>query len=384
MRSTLPALTSLLILVGACTASADEPGGVGQEAADSIAPESTESTTTASVVGSGEVQTTAPEVVSTSKVEASLETDPFIVNQGLARTLNIGAVYEVAKGETWANDFAPEDLDEIAAQGFTAVRIPIKWSDWTAPVPILTIDPEIFEQIDAVVDRALLNDLSVVIDVHHFEELDANPEAEAERFLAIWFQIAEHYQDMPLSVVFEVSNEPHDQFSGPVLNALLDHVVPIIRQSNPDRTIMIGPDQWYSPLQLDDLVLPDDDNLIVTVHYYEPFPFTHQGASWVEGSDAWVGTGFSDPEDRELIEAEFALVAEWADQNNVPIFVGEFGALDGAEREDRLAWTLFVREQSERYEFSWAYWDWATPGFGVYSHASGKWDIEMLDALLDS
>ncbi len=342
------------------------------------------STTTEPLVATSDAQLDVKEPEPAAEAETDSRTDPFVVNQGLARTLNIGAVYEVAKGETWANDFAPEDLDDIAAQGFTAVRIPIKWSDWTAPIPILTIDPVIFEQIDAVVERALLNDLSVIIDVHHYEALDANPEAEAERFLAIWFQIAEHYQDMPASVVFEVSNEPHDQFSGPVLNALLDHVVPIIRQSNPDRTIMIGPDQWYSPLRLGELDLPDDDNLIVTVHYYEPFPFTHQGASWVEGSDAWVGTGFADPDDRKLIEEEFVAVAEWADQNNVPIFVGEFGALDGAEREDRLAWTRFVREQSERYEFSWAYWDWATPGFGLYSHASGKWDSEMLDALLDS
>lgn len=372
------------MLVGACAGSGDEPGGGAQATVETNAPESTGSTTTEPVVGSSDAQTTTSELVSTTRVEDSPETDPFTVNQGLARTLNIGAVFEVARGETWANDFAPEDLDDVVAQGFTAVRIPIKWSDWAGQSPPFSIDPVIYEQIDAVVERALRNDLSVVIDVHHYEELDADPEGEAERFLAIWFQIAEHYQNMSNSVVFEISNEPHDQFSGDALNNLLADAVTVVRQSNPDRTIMIGPDQWYSPLRLDELELPDDDNLIVTVHQYEPFPFTHQGASWVEGSDAWIGTRFNDPADRQLLEEEFVVVAEWAAENNVPIFVGEFGALDGAERQDRLDWTRFVRQQSELHDFSWAYWDWASPGFGLYSHESGKWDTELLGALLDS
>ncbi len=381
MRSTLLALVAITFLAGACTATRDDSTSGEQLAAEAIA---SDPTTTEPLASTSDTRPPTTKSSVTTEEQSVQKTDPFMVNQGLARTLNIGAVYEVARGETWGNDFAPQDLDDIAAQGFTAVRIPIKWSDWAEPAPTFSIDEAIYQEIDAVIDRALENDLSVIIDVHHYEELDANPEAEAERFLAIWFQIAEHYQDTPPSVVFEVSNEPHDQFSGDVLNALLDQVVPIIRQSNPDRTIMIGPDQWYSPLQLIDLELPDDDNLIVTVHYYEPFPFTHQGASWVDGSDAWIGTRFREPEDHVVIEEEFILVAEWAAENNVPVFVGEFGALDRAAQQDRLAWTRFVRQQSEQYEFSWAYWDWATPGFGLYGHASGKWDEEMLEALMGS
>ena len=35
-----------------------------------------------------------------------------------------------------------------------------------------------------------------------------------------------------------------------------------------------------------------DPNLIVTIHNYEPFHFTHQGAGWVEGGSDWLGTGW--------------------------------------------------------------------------------------------
>lgn len=373
----LSALTAIGMVLSACTTTDHDSSASDPEVAETVDSPPTQAPQVTSDVRS--TSTTASE----DKLEPASPGDPFSVNQGLSRTLNIGAVYEVAKGDTWGNDFAPSDLAGIAAQGFTAVRVPIKWSDWTAPTPPFGIDEAIFEQIDAVVEEALNNGLSIVLDVHHYEELDADPEGEADRFLAIWGQIAVRYQDEPSSVVFELSNEPHDQFSGPILNDLLAEAVPIIRRSNPSRTIMVGPDQWYSPLQLDTFELPDDDNLIVTMHYYEPFPFTHQGASWVDDSDTWTGTTFADPQDRLVIEEEFALVADWADQNQVPIFVGEFGALDGANREDRLAWTRFVRDRSEQYGFSWAYWDWATPGFGLYSHATGEWDTGLLDALLE-
>ena len=332
-------------------------------------------------------ETTVPTAVTTSQpliTAGSLATavDPFVVNQGLARTLNLGAVFEVGRGETWGNDFEPADLDSIAAAGFSAVRVPIRWSDWASRESPFIIEAELFDQIDAVVDRAATNQLHVIIDVHHYEELDANPTKEAERFLSLWGQIADHYQEAPASVVFELANEPHDAFSGAELNNILAEAVDVIRGTNPNRTIMIGPDQWYSPLRLPMLELPDDDNLIVTVHYYEPFPFTHQGAVWVDGADQWLGTPFIEPDDRLLIEAEFAAVAEWAQAANRPVFIGEFGSLDGADKSDRLAWTSLVRQQSEAYGFAWAYWDWATPGFGIYSHELGEWDQELLEALL--
>ena len=56
-----------------------------------------------------------------------------------------------------------------------------------------------------------------------------------------------------------------------------------IRKIDPQRIILVSPGNWGDIRELDKLRLPDDDDrIIVTVHCYEPFHFTHQGAGWVQ------------------------------------------------------------------------------------------------------
>ena len=55
-------------------------------------------------------------------------------------------------------------------------------------------------------------------------------------------------------------------------------VLGVIRQSNPARTVIIGPGDYNEIDYLEQLDLPENDrNIIVTVHYYSPIEFTHQG-----------------------------------------------------------------------------------------------------------
>lgn len=352
-------------------------------------PAASEESVSTETASDGSTPPGSPGEGDTTEVESGAAAgDPWRANERLAQTLNIGAVYEVGRYETWALEFDLDQLDAIASQGFTAIRLPVRWADWASEVPPYDIEEAFFEEIDLVLGRALANDLAVVLDVHHYEALDENPEGERERFLGLWAQIANRYQELPNSVVFELTNEPHSQLGGDLLNEILSAAVDVIRASNPNRTLMIGPGSWYSPLELDSLLVPDT-NIIVSVHYYDPFPFTHQGAVWVEGSAEWLGTRFDDAQDRPLIEREFDDVAAWASENDVPIFVGEFGALIEADGTDRAAWTTFIREQSEQHGFSWGYWDWASPGFGLYEMepgdpGDGTWNEELLAALLRS
>jgi len=102
----------------------------------------------------------------------------------------------------------------------------------------------------------------------------------------------------------------------------------------------------------------------------------------VDGSDAWLGTEWAgtSPQKRSL-QFDFDVVAQWAKDNERPIFLGEFGAYSKAALASRARWTAFVAREAEKRGFSWAYWEFCS-GFGVYDQSSGVWNEPLLQALL--
>lgn len=172
----------------------------------------------------------------------------------------------------------------IADAGFDHVRVPIRWSSYTAAAPNFDIDEAFFLEVDRLVELANESGLGIVLDVHFFEALEANPAAERNRFLAIWDQIATRYQDESRSVVFELLNEPIGVFvdNPAVWNELASEALALVRRTNPDRGVIIGPVQYNHPSRLPDLDLPADDNIIATIHSYDPIEFTHQGAVFID------------------------------------------------------------------------------------------------------
>jgi endoglucanase len=156
----------------------------------------------------------------------------------------------------------------------------------------------------------------------------------------------------------------------------------IVRENNPTRDVILGPINLNAYDQISTLELPRDDHLIVTFHYYLPFEFTHQGATWVEGSDPWLGESWeaTDSEKTE-IASHFDSVADWARRRGVRVLLGEFGAYSKADIDSRVRWTEFVRSEAERHGFGWAYWEFASD-FGVYDPEEKVWREELLKALI--
>jgi endoglucanase len=183
--------------------------------------------------------------------------------------------------------------------------------------------------------------------------------------------------------LFELLNEPNGSLTAEKWNELVPAAIATVRQTNPTRAIIVGPAQWNNIYQLASLRLPADDrNLIVTVHYYEPYHFTHQGAEWAVGSSAWLGTTWTGTTvQKAAITSAFAHAAAWAERQDRPLFLGEFGAYSEADMDSRAAWTAFVARSAEEHGFSWAYWEFGA-GFGVYNPARRDWNAPLLEALI--
>lgn len=311
--------------------------------------------------------------------------DAFAMNQRLAHTVNLGNALEAPNEGEWGVTLKEEFFQLIQTAGFTAVRLPVRWSAHALEAEPYTIDPEFFKRVDWAVAQALENNLAIVVNMHHYEAMALDPAGHQARFVALWKQIAEHYQSYPNALLFEPMNEPNGQMVASRWNDLIASTLPVIRATNPTRNIVIGPANWNDLQALDELNLPaDDQHLIVTFHYYQPFQFTHQGAEWVQGSGDWLGTEWTARSaQKQTVQYHFKLVAQWAEANKRPIFLGEFGAYSKADMDSRARWTDFVAREAEAHGFSWGYWEFCS-GFGVYDLASGQWNEPLKQALLPS
>jgi endoglucanase len=284
----------------------------------------------------------------------------------------------------WGLFVREEYFDLIKDAGFDFVRLPVRWNTHAREAWPFTIEPSFFTRVDRVVNWALERGLTIIVDFHHYEEMMRDPWSHKDRYLGIWKQVAEHYQDYPSNVLFELLNEPNDQLNASLWNQYLAESLALVRETNPLRDVVIGPARWNAYDWVSTLDLPEDEHLIVTFHYYLPFQFTHQGAEWAgDEAQKWLGTTWeaTQPEKTEITR-HFDSVAEWAERHDhVRILLGEFGAYSRADMASRVRWTEFVRSEAERQSFAWAYWELAA-GFGIYDPEARVWREDLLKALI--
>lgn len=327
--------------------------------------------------------------------------------------VNLGNYLEAPRGQDWGQNYTSRDFEEIRKAGFDHVRIPIGWQNYTGPGPQFILEEEIFGKVDPLVQWALDHQLNVIINVHHFDDFTTAPAAHKDRLVAIWEQLARRYAKLPESVAFELLNEPKDAATTTVLNPIYQELIAAIRTTNPTRPIFVGPGQFNRVAELANLNLPESDqNLIVTVHSYDPYYFTHQGASWgdapirnlrgvqfpgppqtplavPEGASKdlqnWLGQYNTLPADRNPCSprAMRELVAdarEWSEYYGRPVHFGEFGAYFVADAQSRASYCREYRQAIEEAGLGWALWDWSA-GFRYWDKEKNQPVEGMPDAL---
>jgi len=308
----------------------------------------------------------------------------FEINEKLGRGINYGNMFEAPTETAWDNQWQSSYPQLIANLGFDHIRIPIFWepsarSSNTAPY---TIESSFLNRIKEVVDANINEGLYTIINLHHHEELFTNPDDQKDRFLAQWKQISTYFKDYSDLLLFEILNEPQGDITPAKWNVFLADALAEIREDNPDRIVLIGTAEFGGLSGLSSLQIPDDENIILTIHYYNPFPFTHQGAEWVTGADTWVGTSWDDTEaEREIVRQELAPLVAVSENKKIPVHIGEFGAYSQADLVSRTKWTTYMARYFEQLNWSWAYWEFSA-GFGIYNPDAQTYNQELSDALL--
>jgi endoglucanase len=312
---------------------------------------------------------------------ATWAVDPFVQNQKLGRGVNIIGYDPIWRSRDEAR-FKVGYFQMLKDAGFSNVRINLQPFRRLGQSNDYALPASWWETLDWAVTNALQSDLMVILDLHEFGAMGTDPETNKPKFLAFWRQVSERFRNASDNVLFEILNEPSRKLSAELWNQYLAEALAIIRKTNPTRTVIIGPAGYNSIGQLAELKLPGDDrNIIVTVHYYSPMDFTHQGASWAGRTDKlnveWKGTDA----EKAAVEQDFAKAQAWAQEHNRPLFLGEFGVYDKAPMESRVRYLTFVVNTAQKLGWSWAYWQFDSD-FILYDIKADKWIEPVRDALI--
>jgi endoglucanase len=293
-----------------------------------------------------------------------------------------------------------DDIALMEKLGFDHVRlsvdpVPLSSSSTTGMSPFLA-------ELDRVVSLMLTHHLAVIIDIHPESPFKANLRAgdePVERFALLWVGLAKHFASKDTEhIFFEIMNEPEqtDLYRWVGIEA---RVAEAIRSAAPQNTIIATGAHWSGLadlLQTQTLAL---DNVIYTFHDYEPFAFTHQGATWTDLrvqplrdipypsspdaveknlSQAYSIDGQLFVEDyglarwnAERVERTIEFAAKWSALHRVPVYCGEFGVLrDYVNPAMRAAWLHDMTTSLSKNHIGWAMWDYQA-NFGVVRKEGG-------------
>jgi len=308
----------------------------------------------------------------------------------IGRGVNFGNMLEAPTEGAWGLTVTDDFIDKAAAAGFTSVRLPVRWSNHASAEAPFTIDAAFMARVESIIDKLLAKGLLVVVNMHHYRQLDGDPLDPTERpvagaavdvrFVMLWEQLATHFQGRSARLVFELYNEPHGRLNGEPWNVLAARALRVVRKTNPNRVVVIGPTSWNGAGDLRLLKVPNDASLVATVHNYSPFPFTHQGAEWISPVLP-VGVTCCNASQEAEMTAPLDIAKAWSTAKRYPVFVGEFGAYSKGDNASRIDFNRKMRRAMESRGMSWTYWEFAA-GFGIYDPANLSFRQGLLDSLL--
>jgi aryl-phospho-beta-D-glucosidase BglC (GH1 family) len=292
----------------------------------------------------------------------------------MRRGINMGNTLEPPHEGDWAPKAKEYYFDMYHDAGFDVVRVPVRWDEHTSYSSPYTIDEAWMDRVEQIVDWALERDLYVVINAHHEDWIKENYEDKnlRDRFDSIWSQVAVTMQNKSEKLLFEILNEPTTQKKGLTIeqnNKLHQRALNIIRRTNPTRIVIFQGHNWGGSNELLQAAIPDDPYLLGSFHSYDPYVFG------LEGKGTWGSAN-----DYKTLEDKFKSVSNWSEENNIPVFLGEFGSLRECHYNSRMRHYQAYVELSLKYGFTACAWD-DGGNFKILERNDRKWD-EVKDILI--
>jgi endoglucanase len=285
------------------------------------------------------------------------------------------------------------DFANVKSWGFDHVRIPVDsylfFTEDENPIENRLLN------LDRSVEFAKQNGLKLILDLHEcpghdFSEVTKSPvqklfdsdDTYIKKTEKIWAFLAERYGQKD-HVLFETLNEPVAP-APEIWNNVKDRLCREIRKHAPKSTIITGSNMWNWPSTYNSLTPFEDDNLIYSVHFYEPLLFTHQNAPWIKNPEIKVertypsdyGPGFvrkygltmsAGVWDKNRLTREFEPVNEFRKKYNAHVICNEFGVYTPVELQAQLRWYDDLLYVLKEMGIGFSYWNYKNLDFGIIS-----------------
>lgn len=268
------------------------------------------------------------------------------------------------KSETaWGKPVITEELvDAILKTGFNLIRIPVTWSGHIYEEDF-RIEENWLKRVREVVDYAYKKGAFVILNLHHESwnyPYYENREAACSKMRSIWKQLADTFSDYDEHLIFEAQNEPRkvgtelewnggDKEGWDVVNATNLAFVETIRSCggfNPSRYLMLPGYAANCHIAIEHIEVPKDNRIIISVHAYEPYDF----ALKIDGRSRWN-------KDTAVIDTIMGRLKELYTDKGIPVIIGEFGAMNKENEEERAAWVRYYLDKAKEIHVPCVWWD---------------------------
>lgn len=285
-------------------------------------------------------------------------------------------------------------IDKVKESGFNALRVPVSWNDHMNGD---TIDEKWMNRVQEVVDYGIDNGMYVILNVHHDDYTWINPtkadEAKVKaRLVKVWEQISAKFKDYDSHLIFEGMNEPRivgsaNEWIGgtdeehQVINNLFQAFVDTVRASggnNKTRALIVTSHAAsITDKAVNGVRVPDDDNIIVSIHAYNPWEFA--------GNESNVSTFGSDADKKSLDDGFDMLKSKFIDKG-IPVIIGEFGSVNKNNTSDRVNHMEYYVKSAKQRGIKCFIWDnGVKKEFGLLDRKNLSWYFpEIIDAAMKS
>ncbi|MES2809513.1 MAG: cellulase family glycosylhydrolase [Bacteroidota bacterium] len=298
--------------------------------------------------------------------------------------------------QTWAKDIINDngptkaDFELLKTLGFKSVRLPVAFAFFESKN--ISAD-SVYGRINKVVKLCQLYGIKLIIDYHYGELNDNNYLTETPKIINTWLKITNYYKNQSADdLFFELYNEP-PHMNTQIWKDAAYNIVTAIRKVDKKRTLIVGASNFNSIYELSRFVRLPDENIIYTVHFYEPFLFTHQGALWVGDQVATTGVPFpynaekfpalnpktkgtwgetnyyqyrTDGNEQSLVD-KLLIVKKWAIKYNVPLICSEYGVYNKyTDLDSRCRYIKAIRRTLKKLNIPGMMWEY-NDNFSIFN-----------------